>query len=129
MLRIILYTGWQSPEWESLIERIEALAPGSRLEICDSLTTLSFRLRGPRKESTLAVLAPNNAEEVSRLAAFQDLFSNIRVILVLPDRKKTTIRHGHRMCPRFVTYQERGLKDVALVLNKMMSNPYWGGKE
>ena len=50
------------------------------------------------------------------------LLPEIYVVLVLPDRKKSTIKLAHRLLPRFLSQKESDFMDLKIVLNKMYIN-------
>jgi len=50
------------------------------------------------------------------------LLTEIYVIVVIPDRKKSTIELAHLLLPRFLSQKESDFVDLQTVLNKMYYN-------
>jgi len=50
------------------------------------------------------------------------LRTEIHVVLVIPDRKKSTIELAHLLLPRFLSQKESDFADLKIVLNKMYIN-------
>ena len=101
---------------------IEGLVPEENTEIFRTIGSLSNRLRQPRCELAIAVLLASSSQDLLDLLSVSDLFDDLRVILLLPNREKDTIAKGHTLRPRFLTYADSNLSDVAAVLSKMLQN-------
>ncbi|NVM57217.1 MAG: hypothetical protein HWN51_03755 [Desulfobacterales bacterium] len=72
----------------------------------------------------IAVLLAASREELSDILSIRDLLTDIRVILVLPDRDDDTIAKGHTLRPRFFTYADSDFVEIAAVLSKMLASNY-----
>ena len=101
---------------------IEGLVPEENTEIYRTIGSLSNRLQQPRCELAIAVLLASSIQDLLDLLSVSDLFDDLRVILLLPNREKDTIAKGHIFRPRFLTYADGDLMDVAAVLSKMLQN-------
>lgn len=103
------------------LERIiNDVVPGDDLLVCRSSKDLSQRLRSLGEKYEIAVLVAANTRELEEFVSLEDLLENLRVIFILPDRKKATISKGHKLRPRFLTYMDGDFMDVAAVLKKML---------
>jgi hypothetical protein len=71
---------------------------------------------------TVTILVASNYQELLGLVTLSALLADLRIILILPDRNKSTIAKAHTLRPRFLTCLDNGLNDVAIVLNKMLEN-------
>lgn len=60
-----------------------------------------------------------NEDQLSAIVSLSEFLENIRDILVLPDGKEATIVKGHKLKPRFITFVDRNLEEVKLILEKM----------
>jgi hypothetical protein len=60
-----------------------------------------------------------NKEKLSQLLTIKELFKDIDLILVLNKRDHETIALSHLLRPRFITYTDSDLLDVASVFIKM----------
>ncbi len=96
--------------------------PKEGLEIYHSVQSLSRSLHQPRYDVAVIILLATHYEELLDFLMLQDLFSDIHIILILPDRKKETITTAFKFYPRFISYVDSDFKEVALVLAKMVAN-------
>ena len=118
--KVILYARLMEGAGEKLLHIIQRIAPAQDTEIYDSIDQFSQRLRQPTGELTVAVIIANSKEDLLNLLFIRNLLQDIRIILVLPDREKDTIEQGHRLYPRFVSYLDSNLEEVAAVLNNVL---------
>jgi len=119
-MNILFYQTTNNGPGERLREVICTIVSKGYIETYTTLDTLSFRLRRPKHGVTLAVLLAATKAELMGLLSLRDLFQDVRIILILPDRKKETITKGHTLYPRYLSYADGDFKDVAAVLEKMM---------
>jgi hypothetical protein len=102
---------------------IEPLVTKTQVENYSSIRDITQRLQRPMKEEVVGIFMPSGKEDLSALMSINYLVKDIRIILVLPDRDEKTISIGHSLRPRFLTYADGDLTDVAAVMIKMMGNP------
>jgi len=119
-MNLLIYVAPSNGVWERLRSVIPTTASSMKLDICHSLDALSHRLRSPSADFTAAILVASSYQELLDLVTFSDLLTDLRIIMILPDRNKNTIAKAHTLRPRFLTYLENGLNDVTAVLNKML---------
>jgi len=113
-----------------LKKAIHGVVSEEQTETYRSIESLYHRLFRPISNFKIAVILASDRDELLGLLSIQDLFRNLRIILILPDREKDTVSKGLRLYPRFFTYADSNFKDVAAVLEKMMeSYPKFYGKE
>lgn len=109
---------------ERLEKVIRAFVPQMQVEIYRTHDSLCRRLLQSTYDIHIAVFLATTKEELSEILSVRHLFSDIRIILVLPDREHDTISKAHALRPRFVTYADSDFLDVAAVLSKMLSITY-----
>jgi hypothetical protein len=88
-----------------------------------TISSLSERLHRPALNFPIVVLLAMNREDLENIVAIQDLLSDSRIVLILPDKEDDTMALGHTLRPRFVSYRDSSFKDVGAVLNKMINRP------
>ena len=118
---IIFYRMFSEGIGGQLQKMIEDVVPNENTEICSAIVTLGQRLRQPSYNVAVAVLLIGGSEELWDVLSIRHLFDNIKIILILPDRKNETIVIGHKLRPRFLSYTDSDFKDVAAVLKKMLT--------
>jgi hypothetical protein len=74
-----------------LRKMIEDVVPNENTEIYGTIDTLGKRLRRPSYNIAVAVLLFSSREELRDVLSIRHLFDNIKIILILPDRKNETI--------------------------------------
>ncbi len=103
-------------------QKIRALVPGNhQIETCSGFDKLRRRLQRPGSRFALAVLMVRNQAELDRLYTMRALFSDLRLLLVLPRRQTVAAASTHGLRPRFVTYMGCGTEALTAVLGKMLS--------
>ncbi len=123
-MNLLLYTTETKENGKHLQSVIEGLVPEDKAEIYRTIDSLSHRLRQPRCDLDVAILLAASNEDLMDLLTISDLLDDLRVILLLPNREKDTIAKGHTLRPRFLTYVDSNLSDVAAVLSKMLQNTH-----
>jgi hypothetical protein len=101
---------------------IQSLVPLSQIETHRTIESLNCKLRQPINNLDTAVMLASNKEDLLDLLSLRDLFWNLRIILIIPDRKSGTVAMGHMLRPRFLSYADGDFKDVAAVLEKMLGH-------
>ncbi|MBW2020216.1 MAG: hypothetical protein JRI58_08215 [Deltaproteobacteria bacterium] len=124
MMNLLLYATITDGAGARLQRVVEGLVPREKTKICRTIESLTRRLRQPSHDLSIAVLLATNQKELFDLLSLRDLFADIRIILVLPDKKRDTIAKGHSLQPRFLTYADSNFAAVAAVLSKMLGNNY-----
>jgi hypothetical protein len=64
----------------------------------------------------------SSREDLEAILSIVELFYDLRIILILPDRKKETISKGLKLYPRYLSYADGDFSDVAAVLEKMLGH-------
>lgn len=124
-MNLILYDPVIEGNSKKLLYRIiENLNLDSRLEIYHTLGSLSHRLSQPKEDSAIAVLFAARRKDLLDILSIKKLLNYIQIILILPDGEEDTIMKGHTLRPRFLTYNDSDLEEVAAVVGKMLSNSY-----
>ena len=118
---VIFYRMFTEGAGGQLQKMIEDVVPNENTEIYSTIDTLGQRLRRPSYDIAVAVLLISGREELRDVLSIRHLFDNIKIILILPDRKNKTILLGHKLRPRFLSYTDGDFKDVAAVLKKMLT--------
>lgn len=120
-MNVFFYAPMKSSVSKRLQQKIEAVVPIEEMEIYTRIDTFSKRLCKPLLDDrSVAVLLAVTKEELKEILSIQDLITDLRVIVVLPDRKKETIAKGYLLRPRYLAYADGNFSDVAAILKKML---------
>jgi hypothetical protein len=116
---ILVYSSETNGVGERLMEAIQPLASSEKIETYRTLKRFSQRLRQPLNRFDVAVLLTLHKKELLEILSIRDLFSDVRIVLILPDSDKDTVSKGHALYPRFVTYVDSDFKDLAVFFKKL----------
>ncbi|MEA3358256.1 MAG: hypothetical protein U9R17_02445 [Thermodesulfobacteriota bacterium] len=119
-MSVLLYAPVSKSIRERYQNEIEKLVPLEEIETYRTKEELSNRLRLPRRDIAVAVLILTDKKELRGILSLSELYRDLRIILLLPDRKKDTIAEGHRLRPRFLGYADSDLMFIVPVLKKML---------
>ena len=121
-MQLLFYSGGEDPNSKRLETAVRQVILKSKIELFKRLEDFRERLRTPVEPDSIAVLSAWNREKLQHLQPLRRLLTEIYVILVIPDRKKSTIGLAHLLLPRFLSQKESDFADLKMVLHKMYSN-------
>ena len=121
-MKILFYSANRDRITEDLWGVVKECVPQQNLAVSRTFAGLTRKLRQPNNNIGIAVLITTNRQQFRDIVSLGDLLSDIRVILVLPDRKGDTISKAHNLGPRFLTYLDNNSKEIKAVLSKMLEN-------
>jgi len=119
-MKIIVYAKEGNVKGEFLKELIDGIVPQANMEAYTTISDLSSRLHAPQLEFNIVVLIAADKEDLENILTIKPLLDNIRLILVLPDRQSETVRLGHSLHPRYLSFNDSPASDVVSVLTKMI---------
>ena len=93
-----------------------------QVEIFYTLDKFYRRFTQAGSSNAVTVLLLTCRRELEDLVQYTDLFNDQKIILVLPDHTRETIAMGHALYPRFISYTDGDLRDVASVLRKLITH-------
>jgi hypothetical protein len=123
-MQLLFYASKNDENENRLDAAIRSAAPGGTMEHFTRLDDLRNRLRRIVDPDSIMVLAAVDREELLKMQAFRDLLTEIFVILVLPDREKSTIQLAHLLRPRFLSQTSDDFSDLNQVVAKMIRTPH-----
>jgi len=123
-MQLLFYSSGDDRNKESLEAAVHAVIPAGKIERFKRLDDFGERLRKSIEPDSIAVLSASNRDELQRMQLLRGLLTEIYVILVIPDRKKSTIELAHLLLPRFLSQQESDFTDLKIVLKKMYKNSH-----
>jgi hypothetical protein len=121
-MQLLFYSSGNDQNEKRLEAAVYRVVPESKIELFKRLADLRERLRRPVEPDSIAVLSALNREELQQMQLLRRLLTEIYVILVIPDRKKSTIELAHLLLPRFLSHVSSDFTDLKIVLDKMYMN-------
>jgi len=100
-MKIVLYSPIGDPSGGRLGELIKTNLPEAGMKVCRTIRGLSQSLRQPAEDSGVAVLLVSDQEDLKNIISLRHLFQNIRIILLLPNKKPETVAMAHQLRPLF----------------------------
>ena len=120
-MNLLVYAAKSNGVAKYLQQAIEETVPKKNLQIYRNVNSLSYRLQQPMNGLEIAILLADNDQDLTDFISLHDLLSELRIILILPDREPSTFAKGHKLMPRYMTYSDSDFQDVKAVLSKMIS--------
>ena len=119
-MNVLFYAADKEGAGGKFQQEVEVLVSRKKRVVYRTIDSLSRRLQQVGKDSSVAVLLAANMEDLLDLISIRSLLEDIKIILILPDRAKSTVAMGHILRPRFLSYADSNFKNVAAVLGKMI---------
>jgi hypothetical protein len=88
-------------------------------EIFRTLDSLEERISKQKKIFSSTVLYITDKEDLHDLVDRGDMFSNTKLILILPDHDNDTISIAQTLSPCFLTFVDNDFTDIRVVLSSM----------
>jgi hypothetical protein len=120
VVSILFYSGRRKTVAQELKKIIELQVQSNEIEICRTIQELSLRLHQPLHNADICILLLLTEEELDGVLSLRSLLDGLRILLVLADDGKDVVSKSHKLCPRFITYVDSNLMDIATVLRKML---------
>lgn len=99
---------------------VEALDVARHIDVHRQLDSFAEALRHINIDPSIAFLVVPNRTALRQLVTLRELLSEIRVVLILPDRDPQTIVLGHQLRPRYVGFRDSQPGDVLAVINRLL---------
>jgi hypothetical protein len=122
-MKVVLYANEKNESASKRLQTvIENCIPSNCLEVFGSSRDFARRIYQIPRKIDVAVLFAQNQDQLFELISLKEFLSDVRIILILPDREHLTVRRGHTLFPKYTSYIDSNATDVASVLNKMISS-------
>jgi hypothetical protein len=121
-MQLLFYSSGDDQNTKRLGAAVDRVIPENKIELFKRLDDFRERLRMPIEPDSIAVLSASNREELQQMQRLRGLLPEIYIVLVIPDRKKSTIGLAHLLLPRFLSQKKDNFVDLGQVLNKMYIN-------
>lgn len=123
-MQILFYASKNDKNELRLEAAIRAAAPGGTIEHFTGLNELRERLRSIIEPDSIMVLAAVDRPELLKMRSFRDMLTEIFIVLVLPDREKSTIRLAHLLRPRFISQLQDDFSELNQIVTKIIETPH-----
>lgn len=117
---LIVYTKGADGTSQRLLDAVGSAGAELKIDVYRSIADLSSRIRKGKRDLSVAILCACTREELTEILNLHDLLSDLRLILILPDRESSTLVRGLALRPRFFSFPDADFKDVSAVLARML---------
>ncbi len=121
-MQLLTYSSGHDPAHRRLKAAIHRAVPEGQIESFTKLEDFHARLRKPIAPDSIAVLSAASRAELRQMLPLRELLPEIYIVLVVPDRKKSTLELAHLLLPRFLSEKDSDFEDLIIVLKKMVLN-------
>ena len=126
MKHLLFYSGVTDGAGDRLKKILMDKTHEEDIEICRTIHDLAYKLLPLRtiadSKKTIHVLIATSEQELLDLYSVRDLVTDLRVILIAPNRNDATVKKAHGMCPRYLGYLDDNFKEIGEVFAKMLKN-------
>jgi hypothetical protein len=105
---------------DKLLSFIEKLVPKEKIKIFQKFDGFHRKLHQYRYARPVAILLIANKEELLNVLSFKDLLQEVRLVLILPDRKEDTIAIGQCLSPSLLCFSDSKLNEIYSILVKIL---------
>jgi len=119
-MSVIYYGPINNEKAERLLSIIKAEASEGKIDVCQCIEELSKRLCRIDSGRNIAVFFIVSMDEFDEIFSIKKLLRDVRLILIFPESSPEVISAGYKLYPRFVSYADGNLKEVGLVLRRMI---------
>jgi hypothetical protein len=119
-MNLFFYTSNLDRQRRRLIRLLQEMFPDAHFESFEDAAELRARFFYPKDDFSAAVIVVSDQKELSAFLPIRDLISTTKILIVLPDYKKTTLASAHQLRPKFISYFDRDPSELILVLMKMI---------
>jgi hypothetical protein len=118
-MQLLFYSSGDDQNNKRLEAAVHKVILESKIELFKRLDDFRERLRRPMEPHSIAVLSASNRDKLQQMKLLRGLLAEICVVLVIPDRKKSTIELAHLLLPRFLSQKNDNFINLSKVLNKL----------
>lgn len=119
-MELLLYSTETKGAGKRMQDIIAGIVSEKHIGIHRTMESLSHRLRQFRGDLSLAVIVTGSREELDDVLSLRNLFQDIPLVLILPDKEPDTVSKGYKLYPRYISDAEDNFILVAAVLEKMI---------
>ena len=125
-MNLLLYVSAIDRRAERLWQVTVTSCPERGFEFYRTIESLTQRLRQPIRNLEAAVFYTARRDDLEEILMIRNLLEGLRILLILPDRKKETVARSHFLKPCYLAYPDSDLTEVKAVLKKIFNRPASG---
>lgn len=122
VMSLIFYGKVSNPNARNILSLIRAIVSKDGPELFKTIPSFVKRLRQLNNKPAAAILFVEDTNELRKLITFEDLLTDLPIILILSDRNEDSIALGHSLYPRILTYADVDHSEFTEVVKKFIAH-------
>lgn len=118
-MKLLLYANMEKTG-QRLRKQIQSVVSNQDLESCSTVGILTERLRRPVGGLTPIVILTTNRKEFEKILSIRDLLRDLKIIIIIPNRKPETLSDAHKLYPRYISSIDEKFDNTVAVVIKML---------
>lgn len=123
-MQLLLFASQDGPNDRRLVVAVREALPFRHVQTMKTMNALHTMLCTVIEPESIAVLTASTYAELKQIVALRSLLTEIFVILIVPDKRKNTIRLAHLLLPRFISQTGDSYSELKQVLTKIICTPH-----
>jgi len=119
-MKLVFYAEGQVETANRLLQRVKEQLSADIIKAYRTFDDFKQGLLQQRQKPHTAILVAANAKDLKRIITLDKLLTDMRIVLVLPDRRKETVSVGHRLRPRYISYADSDFVDTVAVVKQIL---------
>jgi len=119
-MKVLIYSSGNGEFNRRLVRVAGVLIPPENIDIHHTIESFRSRLNRPGRQWGLIVALAASQQELRDISSFGSLLDDTRLMLILPDRSKESLKTGLSLRPRFLSYIDGDFIEIAAVLGYML---------
>ncbi len=119
-VRFIFFSAQKGKRYEEVLGFAKELFLPAQISIHSKPKAFSKALVEPGFDHRIILILAASPGDLTQILSLRNLLENHSVILILPDSEEDTMAQAVSLYPRYIDYIQNDLKDVCLVLKKMV---------
>jgi len=119
-MKIIYYYSKVNEIGNRLMSMLENLDDQIKINTYRDWKIFSEELMEPKFDDSIMIVLISRKEELLNALSIRDRIHEYKLMLILPDNDEETVSLGHSLRPNFIAYDKAELRDIEIVLKKML---------
>jgi hypothetical protein len=118
-MRVLLFNSINQFGDETLSRELKGAMPFARVVLCRTMDDLFLHLRSMENRPHVVVLSLDDKSSLVSMVESRELFSDVSIVLLLPNQDKDLLTLAHRLRPRFIDFFGSSRDGLVSVLKKL----------
>ena len=120
-MQILFYYSKANETEHELYEMMKHLDSQIQIKTYRDWKIFKEELLEPKFDHPIIIILISRKDELLNAISIRDRIHEYKLMLILPDNDEETISLGHSLRPNFIAYDRGDLRDIKIVLKKMLN--------